>query len=323
MYALIVTRFGGPEVLQWQEVPTPVPGAGEVRLTVTAAGVNHADVNQREGHYPPPPGASDILGLECSGVVNAAADDVTWPRVGDTVVALLAGGGYAEQVVVPAGQCLPLPDGIDVVDGATLMEATATAVSNLDLVHLTPGETVLMHGGAGGIGSFVIQYGKALGCRVIVTAGRADKLEYCRSLGADAAIDYHGDWWEGVAAATDGKGVDVIIDVIGGPYLEHNVELLARGGRLCVIGRQQGSRGTLDLGALQARQATVTATGLRGRPLAEKAAICAGIHERVWPMIASGAVKPSHITRFDIRHAVDAYALLDGGDNMGKIVLAI
>ena len=236
MHSVVVTIPGPADGLAWAETATPVPGPGEVRLATIAAGVNRADLLQRQGHYPPPPGTSEILGLEVTGTVDAVGEGVAWPRLGDTVGALLAGGGYAEQVAAPAGQCLPLPPGVDAVTAAGLIEVSATVVSNFDAVHLTAGETLLVHGGAGGVGSFAIQYAKALGCRVIATAGRHDKLEYCRQRGADVAIDYHDEWWDAVAVATDDRGADVILDIIGAAYLEPNVKSLATGGRLVVIG---------------------------------------------------------------------------------------
>jgi len=321
MHAITFQQPGGPDVLEWTTVPTPEPGPGEVRLRVVAGGVNPADTHQREGNYPPPAGASEILGLECSGVVDAVGSGVSSPKVGDTVIALLAGGGYAEQVVVPAAQCVALPDGLDAVESAGLMEVACTVVSNMDAVHLAPGETALIHGGAGGIGGFAIQYCKALGCRVIATAGRPDTLAYCADRGADKAIDYHDAWWDAVADLTEGRGVDVIIDVVGAPYLQHNVQSLARFGRLVSIGRAQGTKGLLDLGALQARQGTITATGLRHRPLDEKAAICERVAEAVMPLLASGAIRQAHTTQFAMPDAADAHRLLESGNSLGKIVL--
>ncbi|MCL2652428.1 MAG: NAD(P)H-quinone oxidoreductase [Propionibacteriaceae bacterium] len=323
MHAITFKQPGGPDVLEWTTVATPDPGPGEVRLRVIAAGVNPADARQREGKYPPPAGASEILGLECSGVVDAVGDDVLAPQMGDTVVALLAGGAYAEQVVVPAAQCVALPDGVDAVESAGLMEAACTVVSNLDAVRLAPGETVLVHGGAGSIGGFAIQYCKAIGCRVIATAGSPDKLEYCADRGADEAIDYHTDWWAAVADATGGHGADVIMDVVGAPYMQHNVESLARFGRLVSIGRQQGSQCLVDLGALQARQGTITATGLRYRPLEEKAAICRRVGEAVVPLVAGGAIRQARTTRFAMTDATDAHRLLQSTEKLGKIVLVV
>jgi len=323
MYAITIQQPGGPDVLEWTTVPTPDAGPGEVRLRVIAAGVNPADLQQREGRYPPPAGASEVLGLECSGVVDSVGDGVTWPKVGDAVVALLAGGGYAEQVVVPAAQCVALPDGLDAVESAGLMEVACTVVSNMDAVHLAPGETVLIHGGAGGIGGFAIQYCKALGCRVIATAGHPDTLAYCTDRGADKVIDYHTDWWDAVTDLSGGRGVDVIIDVVGAPYLQHNVESLARYGRLVSIGRAQGTQGLLDLGALQARQGTITATGLRHRPLDEKAAICRRVGQAVMPLVASGVIRQAHTTQFAMRNAADAHRLLASGNSLGKIVLVV
>ena len=323
MHAITVKQPGGPDVLEWTTVPTPDPGPGEVRLRVIAAGVNPADARQREGKYPPPAGASQIMGLECSGVVDALGPGVTWPKIGDPVVALLAGGGYAEQVVVPASQCLALPDGVDAVESAGLMEAACTVVSNLDAVRLAPGETVLVHGGAGSIGGFAIQYCKAVGCRVIATAGSLDKLAYCTDRGADAVIDYHTNWWDAITELTAGRGVDVIMDVVGAPYMRHNVESLARFGRLISIGRQQGSQCVVDFGALQARQGTITATGLRYRPVDEKAAICQRVGEVVMPLVMSGVIRAARTTRFAMTEVTAAHRLLEDGQKLGKVVLVV
>ncbi|MEA4944416.1 MAG: NAD(P)H-quinone oxidoreductase, partial [Propionicimonas sp.] len=280
-----VTAPGGPENLILSEAPIPTAGSGEVVIAVTAAGVNRADLLQRQGFYPPPPGASEVIGLEVSGHIHELGPGVEGWTAGDACVAVLAGGGYAEYVAVPAGQVIPPPPGIDLVTAAGLIEVAATVVSNFDHVRLTAGETVLLHGGAGGIGTFAIQYARALGARVLVTAGTPAKLTLCRSLGADVAIDYHQDWPAAVREATGGRGVDVILDVMGAKYLEANVDALAPDGRLVVIGLQGGRKGTLDLNKLLGKRATVTATSLRGRPAAQKAAICAAVRDRVWPLV--------------------------------------
>ena len=323
MKAIVVRQPGGPAELMWDEVPTPQPGPGQVQVKVVAAGVNRADLLQRQGHYPPPPGASDILGLEATGVVTRCGDGVTAWRPGDPVVVLLAGGGYAEYVVVPASTCVAPPSGIDLATAGGLMEAAATVLSNMDAVGLTRGETVLVHGGAGGVGGFAIQYAHTQGCRVIATAGTPDKLEYCRHLGADVAIDYHGEWWDDVAMATDDRGADVIWDIIGAAYLEHNVNALAEDGRLVIIGMQKGARGTLNIARLLAKRGTILATGLRGRPESQKAAICTGVAERVWPHYADGTISTPPTTFVPMPQAARAHELLESGSVTGKIVLTL
>ncbi|HMR48918.1 MAG TPA: NAD(P)H-quinone oxidoreductase [Arachnia sp.] len=321
MRAVIVETPGDVDALGIGEVPTPSPGPGEVRVRTVASGVNRADVLQRQGHYPPPRGTTDIIGLEDSGVVDAVGEGVERWKEGDEVVALLAGGGYAEYFVAPEGQLIAPPPGVDLVSAAGLLEVAATVVSNLDLAGLTRGETFLVHGGAGGIGTFATQYAKALGATVITTAGSPAKLEHCRAHGADVALDYHGDWADGVAQATAGRGVDVILDIIGAKYLEANVKALARRGRIVVIGLQGGVKGTLNLGLLLSKQATITATSLRFRPAAEKAAICAAVEERVWPLLADGTISPAPETRIPFDEVRRAHEQLTGGDNVGKIVL--
>lgn len=314
---------GGPERLQIAELPDPQPGVEEVLVHVAAAGVNRADLLQRQGQYPPPPGASEILGLECSGEVAALGPGVTGWTVGTPCVALLAGGGYAEKVAVPVGQVLPVPEGVDLVTAAGLVEAAATVWSNLDLARLVAGETMLVHGAAGGVGSFAVQYAKHLGATVVATAGSPEKLDYCRSIGADHALSYKNDWAAALTELTGRRGVDVILDVIGAKYLEQHVSLLAPDGRLVVIGLQGGRRATLDLGALLSRRAQIIATALRSRPRAQKAAICTAVAASVWPLLAAGAVRPAPQTRFSLASAADAHRRLESGENLGKIVLVI
>ncbi len=321
MRVVDVTAPGGPENLTLGRARRPEPGAGEVLIRVVAAGVNRADVLQRQGFYPPPPGISEVIGLEVSGFIDVIGDGVTSWSVGDECVALLAGGGYAEYVAVPVGQVIPPPEGVDLVSVAGLIEVAATVLSNFDHVGLTAGETVLLHGGAGGIGTFAIQYAKAIGARVLVTAGNADKLALCRGLGAEVAIDYHDDWAAAVRAATSGRGADVILDVIGAKYLETNVDTLAMDGRLVVIGLQGGRKGTLDLNKLLVKRGTVTATSLRGRPAEQKAAICAAVRDRVWPLVESGAIRPAPETRFAFEEVADAHRHLESGGNIGKVIL--
>ena len=321
MRAVITTEAGGPEVLTLTDVPTPEPGPGQLLIAVTAAGVNRADILQRQGHYPPPPGESDLIGLEVSGHVAALGADVQGWAVGDACVALLAGGGYAEYVAVNAGQVTRPPEGIDLVSAAGIMEVAATVVSNLDAVRFRDGESILIHGGTGGIGLFAIQYAKAHGATVLTTAGSAEKLDLCHTLGADVALNYHDDWVAGVKDATEGRGVDVILDNMGAKYLTPNVRSLARLGRLVVIGLQGGTKGELNLNALLGKSATVTATSLRFRPAQEKAAIVARVATDVWPLIASGQITIAHQTRFPIEEIRAAHEQLGGGSNVGKVVV--
>ncbi len=322
MRAVIVTEPGGPEALQIAEVDTPTIGPGQVLIKTVGAGVNRADLLQRRGFYPPPPGESDIIGLEVSGTIAEMAPDVTGWTLGDPCVALLAGGGYAEYVAVNAGQVLSPPEGFDLVSAGGLIEVAATVVSNLDHVHLESGERFLVHGGTGGIGTFAIQYAKALGARVLTTAGSLEKLSICTGLGADIAVDYHEDWLTAVLDATT-TGVDVILDVMGAKYLESNVNALAPDGRLVVIGLQGGTKGTLNLNTLLGKRATVTATSLRGRPTGQKAAICQQVAERVWPLYGWGAITHPHETIIPFEDVVAAHQLLESGSNIGKIVLEL
>ncbi|HEY9293742.1 MAG TPA: NAD(P)H-quinone oxidoreductase [Microlunatus sp.] len=321
MRAITAAEPGGPEVLRIAELPLPRPSEGEVVIKIAAAGVNWPDVQQRMGRYPAPPGASELLGLECSGVIHEVGAGVQEWRPGDSCVALLPGGGYAEYAAAPAGQVVRAPRGVDLVSAGGLMEAAATVVSNLDLARLTAGETFLVHGGAGGIGSFAIQYAKALGARVITTAGQPEKLEYCRSIGADLAVSYREDWAGAVADFTAGRGVDVILDIIGAKYLESNTSALAADGRLMIIGLQGGRKSTLDLAALMAKRATVAGTMLRPRPVEQKTEICRQVEGKVWPRLSDGSIKPVHETRMPLDQAAAAHARLESGDNIGKILL--
>ena len=325
MRAIVPTEPGGSEVLRIGELPDPDPGPGEVLVDVAATAVNRADVLQRLGFYPPPPGASDVIGLECSGTVAALGEGVTGWSVGDGVCALLAGGGYAERVVVPAGQLMPLPDGVGLVEAAALPEVACTVWSNVFMVAgLQPDEVLLVHGGAGGIGTMAIQLASALGARVVTTAGSAAKLARCRELGADLAIDYREQDFVALAReATGGAGVDVVLDNMGAAYLSRNVEVLAPGGRLVVIGMQGGTRGELDLGALLGKRGAVIATSLRSRPTEEKAAICAAVVEHVWPLVADGVVRPVIHTTMPLAEAAAAQQLMEDGGHVGKIVLSV
>ncbi len=325
MLAITVPTPGGPEALALAEVPDPTLAPDEVLLDVVAAGVNRADLLQRQGHYPPPPGASAYLGLECSGRVAAVGADVTGWAVGDEACALLAGGGYAARVAVPAGQLLPVPAGVSLVDAAALPEVACTVWSNVFMTAaLAPGEWLLVHGGSSGIGTMAIQLAHALGAHVAVTAGSAEKLEVCRSLGAEVLVNYRAeDFVEAVKAATDGAGVDVILDNMGAKYLARNVDALAAYGRLVVIGLQGGTRAELDLGVLLRKRASVAATSLRARPAAEKAAIVAAVREHVWPLVASGAVRPIVHARMPLAQAADAHRLLESSTHIGKVLLTV
>ncbi|MEU3445899.1 NAD(P)H-quinone oxidoreductase [Streptomyces thermolilacinus] len=323
MRAITIPEPGGPEALVWSEVPDPVPGEGEVLVDVAAGAVNRADLLQRRGFYDPPPGSSPYPGLECSGRIAAIGPGVSGWSVGDEVCALLAGGGYAEKVAVPAGQLLPVPKGLDLVTAAALPEVTATVWLNVFMVaHLRPGETLLVHGGASGIGTMAIQLGKAVGARVAVTAGSAEKLARCAGLGADVLIDYRTqDFVEEVRAATGGAGADVILDIMGAKYLERNVTALAVNGRLAVIGLQGGVKGELDLGKLLSKRAAVTATSLRQRPLEEKAAIVAAVREHVWPLVEAGTVRPVVDRTLPMERAAEAHRVLEDSTHVGKVLL--
>ena len=323
MRAVIAPEPGGPDALVVTDLPDPTPGPGEVVIHMVATAINRADTMQRQGFYPPPPGASDVLGLECSGVVSAVGDEVDQWAVGDEVCALLAGGGYAEKVLVPAGQVMPVPGGVDLVTAGALPEVACTVWSNVFMIAgLQQGETLLVHGGAGGIGTFAIQVAHALGARVLTTAGSQEKLDVCRSLGADVTINYkEQDFVAEVKATTDGAGADVILDNMGAKYLSRNVDALATEGRLVVIGMQGGSKAELDLGALMRKRGAVIATSLRARPSDEKAVICASVVEHVWPLVADGSVRTLVHTTLPLEQAGEAHRIMEASDHIGKIVL--
>ncbi|WP_372593342.1 NAD(P)H-quinone oxidoreductase [Actinotalea sp.] len=312
---------GGPELLTVREAPEPVAGPGQVVVRVAAAGVNNADVLQRRGLYPPPPGAPAWPGLEVSGTVVASGPGSAW-SVGAEVVALVDGGGYAEYVAAPDAQILPVPDGVDLVDGAALPEAACTVWSTLRAAGLRPGEWLLVHGGSGGVGTLAVQIAAAYGARVATTAGGPERAGRCSGLGAELVVDHRSeDFVERVRAATEGRGADVVLDVVGGAYLGRNLDVLATGGRLAVIGLQRGARGELDLGMLLAKRATVLGTTLRSRPAREKAEIVAAVGAEVWPMVASGRVRPVVHARIPLAEAASAHELMASGEVFGKVLL--
>jgi putative PIG3 family NAD(P)H quinone oxidoreductase len=324
MRAVTITQPGGPEVLAWGEVPDPGPPApGEVLINVAASAVNRADLMQRQGFYDPPPGASVYPGLECSGHILALGEGAPGWAIGDPVCALLSGGGYAERVLVPAGQLLPVPDGVELVEAAGLPEVVSTVWSNVFMTAgLRPEELLLVHGGASGIGTMAIQLARALGARVAVTAGSPAKLERCRELGAQVLIDYREDDFVSVVQeATEGRGADVVLDVMGAKYLARNLAVLAVNGRLVIIGLQGGAKAEINLGQLLAKRAAVIATTLRARPSGEKAAIVAAVREHVWPLIAAGRVRPVIHASFPMAQAAAAHAVVEESSHVGKVLL--
>jgi len=323
MRAVIASEPGGPEVLTVTNLPDPSPGESEVVIDVAASAVNRADMLQRKGKYSPPPGTSIVLGLECSGVVSAVGSAVSEWSVGDEVCALLGGGGYAEKVLVAAGQVMPVPGGVDLVTAGALPEVACTVWSNVFMIAgLQRGETLLVHGGSGGIGTMAIQLANALGAHVVTTAGSESKLDICRALGADVTVNYREeDFVESVMEATNGHGADVILDNMGASYLDRNVSALATEGRLVIIGMQGGMKGELNIGKLLSKRGAVIATSLRGRPLLEKASICASVVEHVWPLIADGSVRPVVHAKFPLNRAAEAHQMMESGDHVGKIVL--
>lgn len=325
MHAVRIREPGGPEVLEWVEVPDPEAGPGEVLIDVAATAVNRADLLQRQGHYPPPPGAPEYLGLECSGTVSAVGPGVENWDVGDEVCALLAGGGYAQRVAVFEGQVMPVPKGVSVVEAASLPEVACTVWSNLFmLAELEAGETLLVHGGAGGIGSFATELATVLGARVLCTAGSPEKLERCLDFGADAAIDYKNeDFLERVLEETGDGGADVILDCMGASYLPRNIDALATGGRLVIIGLQGGRKGEIDLGKLLRKRGTILATTLRARPSDEKANIVDSVVENVWPLIEARDMQPVIDRVLPIEKASEAHRVVEAGEHVGKVVLEV
>jgi len=343
VYAVTITEPGGPDVLRWTEVPDPAPGPGEVLVEIQASAVNRADLLQRQGFYPPPPGGSPYLGLECSGRIVALGPDLPggagtasaagaasgastaggagW-QVGDEVCALLSGGGYAELTAVAAGQLLPKPAGVSLAEAAGLPEVACTVWANLvDSARLQAGETLLVHGGGSGIGTFAIQFARALGVRVITTA-RPEKHAALRDLGADVTVDYTSeDFVAATKDVTGGRGADVILDIMGAAYLGRNVDVLAVRGRLMIIGLQGGRKGELDLGVLLPKRASITATSLRVRSAAEKAAIVRGVRAEVWPLVESGAIRPVVDRTLPMTEAAQAHRLVESSAHLGKVLL--
>ncbi|MDK3257179.1 NAD(P)H-quinone oxidoreductase [Blastococcus capsensis] len=326
MLAVTISEPGGPEVLQWTEVADPVCGPGEVVVDVVATAVNRADLLQRQGFYAPPRGTSEILGLECSGIVSEVGDGVTeWAR-GDEVCALLAGGGYAERVAVPAEQLLPRPAGVELATAAALPEVACTVWSNAFLLAgLERGDNFLVHGGSSGIGTMAIQLAARAGARVFTTAGSAAKLAVCRELGAEVAINYRDeDFVERVREATDGRGADVVLDNMGAKYLSRNVDALADGGRLVIIGMQGGSKAELDINALLRKRGSVHATALRSRPVrgpGGKAEIVAAVRHDVWPDVERGVVRPIVDRRLPMSQAAEAHRVVAASEHIGKVLL--
>ncbi len=325
MRAVTIPTPGDADALVLDEVPEPSPGADEVVVDVVSAGLNRADVMQRQGFYNPPPGASAYPGLEVSGRIAVLSDGVTGWSVGDEVCALLTGGGYAERVAVPAGQLLPVPDGVSLEDAAALPEVVSTVWSNLFMTaNLQPGEVLLVHGGSSGIGTMAIQLAREVGAQVAVTAGSAAKLDVCRELGASILVNYREqDFEQVVREATDGHGADVILDTIGAKYLARNVSVLAPNGRLVIIGLQGGRTGEIDLGAMLAKRCALIATTLRARPLGEKAAIVAAVREHVWPIVAAGRVRPVIEGRYPLDQVAAAHREMEASTHIGKILLTL
>jgi putative PIG3 family NAD(P)H quinone oxidoreductase len=325
MKIIAVTTPGGPEVLQLAEAPDPVAAAGEVVLEVAATAVNRADLLQRQGFYNPPPGAVNWPGLEASGTIGAVGAGVTGWSVGDTACALLSGGGYAEKVAVPAGQLLPIPAGVSLIDAAALPEVACTVWNNVYMIaRLTPDELLLVHGGGSGIGTMAIQIAHALGSRIAVTAGSDEKLERCRELGANVLVNYRSqDFVDEVRKASGGRGADVVLDNMGAKYLAKNVEVLATGGRIVMIGLQGGAKAEINLGMMLAKRATLHATTLRARPAAEKAAIVASVRANVWPLVERGAVRPVVHARLPLAAASEAHRILEASTHVGKVLLTV
>jgi NADPH2:quinone reductase len=325
MIAIEIREPGDPDVLVPVERPIPTPGSGEVLIKVAAAGVNRPDLMQRRGRYPPPPGASDIPGLEIAGTVDRLGSDVSPWKVGDDICALVAGGGYAEYCVAPAPQCLPVPRGLDIVSAAAIPETFFTVWTNVfERGRLAAGESILIHGGASGIGTTAIQLARARGARVFATAGSPDKCAACERLGAERAINYkETDFLEAVRAATGGRGVDVVLDMVGGDYFPRNIDALAVEGRLVEIATLRGAKAEITIPTVMQRRLTITGSTLRARAVAEKGAIAQAVRTHVWPLLESGAVKPIIHQTFPLADAAAAHRVLEAGAHIGKVVLIV
>ncbi len=325
MKAIEIAQPGGPEVLKLGERPVPVPAQGEVLIKVAAAGVNRPDVEQRKGTYPPPPGASDIPGLEIAGTVAALGPGADGLKVGDAVCALVSGGGYAEYCTAPVPQCLPVPKGLGMAEAAALPETFFTVWQNVfDRARLKGGETILIHGGSSGIGTTAIQMAKAMGARVLATAGSDEKCAACAKLGADGAINYNTqDFVEATLAATNKKGADVILDMVGGKYFERNIAALAIEGRLSLIALLGGRDAKIDLSLVLRKRLTVVGSVLRARPVSEKGAVAESLRREIWPLIAAGKIKPVIDSTFPLADAAKAHARMETSAHVGKIVLTV
>jgi NADPH2:quinone reductase len=325
MYAMLCPHFGEAEAMQWQLTHTPQPEEGEALIKVAAAGVNRADILQRGGKYPPPPGASNIIGLEVSGEVAALGGKATRWKIGDKVCALLSGGGYAEYVAVPEGQCLPVPSHLSLLDAAALPEAVATVWANLfEAGDLKAGETALVHGGSCGIGTTAIQMAKLHGAKVFVTVGNEEKAEACRRLGADLAINYKSeDFTAAALRANEGQGVNVVLDMIGGDYINRNLGILAPLGRHVSIATQHGRVAAMDLRLVMQKRLVVTGSTLRARPVQEKARLMGEIEKKIWPWVVEGKLKPLIYRVYDIKNAAEAHKVMESGAHIGKIVLEV
>jgi NADPH2:quinone reductase len=325
MIAIGIREPGPPEVLVPVERPTPAVAAGEVLIKVAAAGVNRPDVMQRQGKYPPPPGASDIPGLEIAGEIVGVASDVTSWRTGERVCALVSGGGYAEYCSAPAPQCLPIPGGLDLIQAAAIPETFFTVWTNaFERGRLVAGETILIHGGSSGIGTTAIQLARAFGARVIATAGSDEKCSACQSLGAEVAINYRStDFVTTVRDTTGGHGVDVVLDMVGGEYLQRNIDCLARDGRLVQIGLLSGAKSQINMGPVLQRRLWITGSTLRARSIAEKAAIAGAVQQHVWPLLEAGTVRVLVHATFPLQQAAEAHRVMESSAHIGKLVLTV
>ncbi len=325
MIAIGIREPGPPEVLVPVERPTPAVAAGEVLIKVAAAGVNRPDVMQRQGKYPPPPGASDIPGLEIAGEIVGVASDVTSWRTGERVCALVSGGGYAEYCSAPAPQCLPIPAGLDLIQAAAIPETFFTVWTNVfERGRLVAGETILIHGGSSGIGTTAIQLARAYGARVIATAGSDEKCSACQSLGAEVAINYRStDFVTTVRDTTGGRGVDVVLDMVGGEYLQRNIDCLARDGRLVQIGLLGGAKSQINMGPVLQRRLWITGSTLRARSIAEKAAIAGAVQQHVWPLLEAGTVRVLVHATFPLQQAAEAHRVMESSAHIGKLVLTV